>query len=448
MMRRLLSLAVLVAACALADQWQVTAIQPVAGCNPVCNSAFDIGAVEAGGSVSLPFRLANMGAVNVTLYQLRADGAGFSASSRTQIPITIPPLASAPTAYLEFNIVFRPSCATAPGFASARLNINTTVYTVTATVTAGAASCMLSPLSVDPSSLDFGKAFRGASVAPRTVTVTNPNAQPVAIDTLSVSGQAFDCPECEPVTLEGNQSVTVTIGWHPTGTDQGTLTVNEQTVALSGTAVDPPDFEIVADRALASQQQAGISVKLVSAAEANGSGLLTLDFTGKGDTGRGFLVGDTLALSAPFTISEGQLAAPAITLQTGTTAGTLTLTAKLGGVTRQATFQIAPAAVTIDSVRASRGTNGVLISVTGFDNTRSVSQATFSFFDTSNRAIGAAIVVPVAPQFQSYFQNAGTGIFVLRASFPVTGDVTQIGSVAVSLTNSVGATTQPPTMLE
>lgn len=458
MIRRFLCLALFGCAGALADQWQVSALSPVTGCSPVCGPAIDLGTVAAGDTLTVPFRLANVGTADQRLYLLQADGTGFSASSLTEIPIWILPLATYPNGYLQFSMVFQPSCAVAPGFASARLYVNTATYTVTATVTPGAQACTVDPLSIEPGSIDFGKALRGASVAPRMVVLSNPSELPVAVEVLSVTGDAFVCPDCTPMTLGAGHSVSLPITWQPqaAGTSQGTLRVNQRTVSLAGTAVEPPEFaDITVDGTRASRQQVHVSVKFASAAQASGKGVLKLDFLGnsdigKSDDGMGFLPADSpnLALSLPFTVAEGADAAPAILLLTGTTAGTLRFTATLGDATKQVTIQIPPAAVGIDSVRAVRGATGVLVTITGFDNTRSVSQASFTFYDTSARAIGSVIAADVTAPFRTFFQNAKTGVFVLRAAFPVTGSVTQIGSVAVQLTNSAGTSSQPPTILE
>jgi hypothetical protein len=55
--------------------------------------------------------------------------------------------------------------------------------------------------------------------------------------------------------------------------------------------------------------------------------------------------------------------------------------------------------------------------------------------------------VNAATSFQQYFftNNTAGGAFALQASFPVQGDVTQVGSVAISLTNSQGQTTMTQT---
>jgi hypothetical protein len=86
----------------------------------------------------------------------------------------------------------------------------------------------------------------------------------------------------------------------------------------------------------------------------------------------------------------------------------------------------------------SSTTNGVVVSLAGFDDTRTASVVSFTFYDTANRMIGQPIPVDATAQFQSYFANAGTGLFGLTQAFNVAGDVTGIGSVAVSIANSQG----------
>ena len=174
-----------------------------------------------------------------------------------------------------------------------------------------------------------------------------------------------------------------------------------------------------------------------------------MDHTGGGDTQRGFIdAGGTFAPSqVSFTLAAGETMArfmgrQGITFQTGATATTLTFTATLADKTQLASqqFTIAPAVVGMDLVLLERATNGVLVTADGFDNTRTASTVSFTFYDSTNRQIGQPIPVDATAQFQSYFPNAGTGLFGLKQAFNVTGDVSAIGSVAVSVTNSQGTT--------
>ncbi len=210
---------------------------------------------------------------------------------------------------------------------------------------------------------------------------------------------------------------------------------------------------------LANDQQATISIQFESTLPASAAGLLTLDFTGKGDTQRGFILPDKNGTFAPsqvsFTLAPGDTVArfggqPGITFQTGVTASTLTFTAKLADGTPLASqsYTIAPAAVVVDRVLLERaagsGANGVLVTALGFDNTRTAASVSFTFFDTANHQIGQPVSVDATAAFRSYFQSAGTGLFGLKQAFTVGGDINGIGSVVVSIANSQG-TSAPET---
>jgi hypothetical protein len=198
-----------------------------------------------------------------------------------------------------------------------------------------------------------------------------------------------------------------------------------------------------------------IAIQFGSALPASGAGLLTANFTGKGDIYRGFILPDANGTFVPspgsvsFTLTAGESVArfegnPTILFQAGTTACTLTFTAALGDGTQLASqsFTIAPAVVGIDMVllqpAVSSTANGVVVAVSGFDDTWTASTVSFIFYDTANHQIGQPIPVDAAVQFQSYFTSAGTGSFGLTQAFNVTGDVAAIGSVAVTVVNSQG----------
>jgi len=211
-----------------------------------------------------------------------------------------------------------------------------------------------------------------------------------------------------------------------------------------------PKGNILAQPALASGEQSIISIQFESPLPVDGAGTLTMDHTGGGDTQRGFILPDANGTFVPsqvsFTLTAGESVArfmghPGIVFQTGTTAATLTFTATLGDKTQLASqsFTLGPTLVVIDLVLLEAATSGVLVTVDGYDNTRTASALSFTFYDTTNHQIGPPILVDATAQFQSYFPNVGTGAFGLKQAFNVTGDVSTIGSVAVSVTNSQGS---------
>ncbi len=264
-----------------------------------------------------------------------------------------------------------------------------------------------------------------------------------------------------PVTLvaQGFTRFDVKLTPDSVGIYRADLVINSVTYGLQATVTNQPAFRIAVDpETLTSGQQARLTVKFDSPAVASGSGLLTMDFIGKGDPGIGFI--SAAPRSLPFTVTPGEDTArfqgeTSIDFQTGTTAGSIIFRAVLDPDTEQErkdelTCPIATALVWVDSVRMTSGTGALTVAITGFDNTRSTTQVRFTFKDRGGRNLGSGpISADVAAAFQDYFRNPEKGgMFVLRAQFPVTGDPGQIGSVQVGMTNNIGATTANVTITE
>ena len=191
-------------------------------------------------------------------------------------------------------------------------------------------------------------------------------------------------------------------------------------------------------------------MSLPTAATCAGSGYLNLAFTTSAkaadDSSIVFLQGSTRSL--PFAVAANQTAVTingqsSATFQTGSTAGTITFTLSQAQINGDATVKIAipPAAITIDSATASNQRLGELdVQVIGFDNTYSAGAMTFAFFDAAGKAIGAPVNVDFTPQFQTYYgtQQSGSS-FLMRVSFPIQGNQTQVATVQATLSNAAGA---------
>jgi hypothetical protein len=81
------------------------------------------------------------------------------------------------------------------------------------------------------------------------------------------------------------------------------------------------------------------------------------------------------------------------------------------------------------------------IAISGYDNARTAGSLNFRFFDRSGNNIGGVITAALTDQFKAHFaQSALGGVFRIRASFPVTGDATMVGSVLVEAANAIGRT--------
>jgi hypothetical protein len=104
--------------------------------------------------------------------------------------------------------------------------------------------------------------------------------------------------------------------------------------------------------------------------------------------------------------------------------------------------------VQIAAANAVRQPPNLVLTLTGFDNTYSAGQLSFTFYDTSGKILTpTALAVNATSAFHQYFFGTTQvgGAFSLQATFPVTGDATQVGSVAVTLANSAGPTSTTQT---
>jgi hypothetical protein len=162
-----------------------------------------------------------------------------------------------------------------------------------------------------------------------------------------------------------------------------------------------------------------------------------------------FLSGPTR--HATVTISVGDTSVkfdggqPDLAFQSGTTAGKITFILTLNGGSTPAaqnSLTIVPSAVNVQTATSIRQFGAVDVSITGFDNTYSASQLAFTFYDKKGAPLQPGVIlVNAGSDFKSYFANTQTGgSFGLLATFPVTGDTSQIIGAEVQITNSIGVT--------
>jgi hypothetical protein len=147
-----------------------------------------------------------------------------------------------------------------------------------------------------------------------------------------------------------------------------------------------------------------------------------------------------------FTSVVGQAAASfggasTVTFQTGTTQGTIHVMANWLDANVTSDVAITAEPVGIESISASRESNALDVTVTGYDNTRTAGVMSFSFFNSQGAFIGNSVPADFTQEFYNYFfqtaYNAG-GMFKMTAHFPVTGNPGQVSSVQVDLMNSAG----------
>jgi hypothetical protein len=375
------------------------------------------------------------------------NGTGYSLTGVPALPAGL-----APQQAIEFSVVFQ---ATGAAFYSASLDTEGTSVLLTSTVLSRL-TCQLDTgaglKTLDATPVSFGTVEAGGS-ALRHFVIANFTGLVLPVPGIAVQGGGFSLVGFPPGgdLLQPLETAAFDVTFQPGGVGAftGALIVGDRSFPLAGTSVavplPRPLLTIALDKA-ASAQQGTVSVQFDAAARTGGSGILTLDFQplAKGATDGAIQLG-AVGRSLAFTFAAGATQAAfgdltAVNFQTGTTAGTLTLSVDIGGVTDRKSITIDPAPVTIASASATRGTGSIELRIAGFDNTRSAGPVTYTFFDQAGGTIPpGAIPVDSTSVFAAYFATSDTaGAFVLRAVFPVTGDLSRIAAFDVQVANQAG----------
>ena len=441
-MKRLLLLA-LAAACPGWGQFELYLVN--GNIEQPLGRAYDLGGVEPGASITTPFRIRNISTSTATLDLLAVRGTGFAFGKTPAVPVVLPPAQA-----FDFTVVFQ--AAGSGAFSAALESVGISVI-LSASVLPELTCQVIASSSAQPCTsapIDFGTLVLGASSS-RDIVLLNQTHTPLIAPVPSVSGAGFSLvvSTAGGTLVPPGGSVTFQIQFAPAadGVLAGTLSLDSRAYSLTGTGVDPPlpqpRISITLPRA-ESAEQGTVAIHLSAAAQSGGAGTVTLGFVpianAPADPAIAFASGGQ---SAAFTVGAGDTeghfgSGLAMPFQTGTTAGTLTVSVQLGANTDQQSIAIAPAAVGFDAARGTRLAGSVEIDLTGFDNTRSAGALSFTFFDASGNPIGAPVPADGSDAFASYYRNSAGGAFALKAVFPVVGNASQIAAFQAVLTNSAG----------
>lgn len=410
----------------------------------VAGAVYDFGKVAAGDVKDVRFRARNTGGAAVNLTTLSVSGAGFVKVGAPALPVTI-----AGGAFLEFVARFS---AALPATYSANVQVNNIGVILLAT-SVPAPTLTVSPNCTGPDPIDFGRIQRGLQVS-CDFSLRNATAQPMAVSTLTISGAAFRGSVSTPFTIPGGGTVTFTVNFAPPAATiyAGILTVDTHTFRLTGSGFDPalpkPSLEFDS-AAMLSGQQRTLTLRLPAASPVTASGLVSLTFTPAiktiaDDPAILFVASGSRKVS--FAVNQGDTrislgGQAGAVFQTGTTSGIITFSLSGTPIEGDPTtaVTIAPALVSIDTASVNRRVNDLDIQIIGFDNTYTAGAMSFTFFDAAGKALGAAINADFTANFRAYFTSAQAGsAFLMRATFPVTGDVKQVAGVQVDLTNAAG----------
>ncbi|MGA7415716.1 MAG: hypothetical protein WBW33_34905 [Bryobacteraceae bacterium] len=305
-------------------------------------------------------------------------------------------------------------------------------------------------------SVSFGRIEEGTS-STVAFTLTNSSAQPITAPPITVSAGVFTLTSAipSPLVIGAGGLFSFRVQFQPNAPTPftGLLSIGTQPVNLTGVGTAPPlpaaslQFDV---STFTSQQQDHVAVSLASASQISAAGTLTVAFTpsvtGVTDDpavmfvatgGRNLSVQVNVGSQTAFYNGQSQFA-----FQTGTTAGKLTFTLTFSGQDPVVqTIDILPAPISVTSVNGVRQAPSLVVTLSGYDNTYSAGRLSFTFYGTNGAAMSqGAVVADETQPFHDYFFNRNSygGAFQLQANFPVNGDVTTVGSVDVTITNTVG----------
>ena len=439
---------------------------------------------SAGGTVSLPDTTVGqttnaavtvtntgLGAGQVAIINVTA-GQGFSVGS---LPATFP-VTLQPGGTLQFTLTFVP---TQPGPVTGRLTFGGDTITIDArgvgpqltyTYTSGSAvvpvtangSVIFTPLAVGSTeSLNFTVQNAGNTSA----TISSINlAAPSTIFALS------GLPGL-PATLDPNGTITFPISFSPnnTGNLSATLLVNGASFTVSGNGTSPPALPAYsftgASATAQPDQQPAIGLTLANPYPLPLQGTLTMAFNSSvfaGDSSIQFANGGT---TVKFTIPANSTQAlfsgnaTSVSLQTGTTSGSIVITPSFS---LQDGFSVTPPSPAILTMAipglAPQLLNGSIsvasassftLTLSGFTTTRVLSQLNIAFTAQSGQAFNPSqLTLDVSSSSAAWFQgSAATGFggsFLVAVPFTLSGGgsaanlVSYLKSLSITATNNVG----------
>jgi hypothetical protein len=325
----------------------------------------------------------------------------------------------------------------------------------------------------DVNRLTASKSFTGSVVAALTITtpslpagtVGSSYSQPIAVNG-GITPVAFTITGSLPPGLtmtsssgviSGTPSAAGSFDFTVVATDAGQVAARKPfTIAVGLPQVSSVTIGGVSD-AVQPAQQPRVTVALGSAYPVAVTGTVTLTFApnatvNSDDPAIQFSTGGrTATFNVPAGSTQAVFTTPDLAIQTGTVAGTITLTTALQaggnpvtcGCPLTKTVQVARSVPVISSVRIAAVTGGFNVVVIGFSTTREITSATFHFTPSSGNTLQTTdVTMPVGTAFTTWYQSSASNAFgsqfLLTQPFNVQGVSGAVGTVSVTLTNTQG----------
>jgi hypothetical protein len=426
---------------------------------------YNYGPVAAGDSVDVRFHARNTGTGTITITNLTVvnsiTSSNFAIVNTSSTPYTVPP-GGGPGSVMAIFVRFS---GTALSSYSATLRVTYTDSAATATTLSAtllatvvpAPIVTVSPPCTGPDTLkniSFGRIVLGSKTA-CTLLVQNPPGAPAVAVTLA--GSSFTASFGNSMTVGTGLSASPVLTFTPAAAASfsGSLTVGTRTYTLAGTGFSlplPTPVWTFDSSVFLSGEQHTLAIGFATPSPVTASGFVTLTFTPAAakianDVAIAFVATSQRVVS--FTVNAGDTALllngrSSVVFATGTSAGNTVFTLNAGafGVAGEASTMIAlaPAPLRILAASSTARANDLDVVVTAFDNTYTAGPMSFTFYDRGGNALGSAIAADFSSNFSTYYQGqSGGSSFLMRVSFPVTGDATAIGAVEATLNNAAGA---------
>ena len=407
--------------------------------------------VAAGDFADVRLRVRNTGTTNEQVGSFFVRGAGFSVLGTPGLPFLL-----VPGLNLDARLRFQPTGA---GTYSGTLQLNGTQVLVTARSPESATlwvegTAGWAPVS-NSEAVDFGRILTN-TISTRRFAFRNPSPVPVSVRSMILSPGAFEMPSVPtiPLTIPAGGEAAFEVKFTPVraGVFGATLDVDGRSIGFAGNAFEPPLPEPVlsfVSPVFASGRQEALNIRLAEPAKGNGTMRLTMAFTPQqgspDDPAIQFIANSTRTIS--FNVRAGDEALtwngdPKIIFQTGTTAGLIRFTIAYDTSTRSIDYAITAASPRLETARILRTQSTISLTVTGYDNARSMATLAFTWYHKDGSVIGGGpLVSQVGTIFANYFRNAaGGGTFSATASFPVSGATENVVGVEIEAANGAGST--------
>ena len=440
-------------------------------------------AVSAGQLISLPdalvgekssltVRVRNTGNADGTITTISVQGAGFALTDLPFLPLTL-----APGSSVTFTVTFSP---TQPGRFSGRLRIGADSFDVAGNglgaTLAYAYAIGSAVTNVQPNgTIVFTPAPVGRTNSLEFVISNTGTAGTVVYSiSLGAANIPFSLVELPalPASIPAGGSIKFKIEFAPTsvGVATATLKIDTQSFTLSGSGGPPdplPGYRFIAPSGPQQpMQQISVGLALEAPYPLALTGTLTLAFNSdvfSNDPAVQFAAGGrTVNFTIPANTTRAVFPnnSTEVRLQTGTVAGTITLTpsfATEGGINLTPTnppslsLTVPQGAPHLLSVAlSSKGSNTLTLLVSGYATSRSVTQMEFQFTPVEGETLGTAkLTLNAEPSFLAWYQSNQSqqygSLFTATVPFTLQGDVKNVSSlsdaiqaITVTLANRFG----------